>query len=151
MFLFLALCVPHSAYADADRNLAERCTDKIFSSVHGKSAAQLLRISSSLFNYEYAARRAASRNRQNWSTLSPAARAAYIKKLRAIAERDVIPRLIGGQTTRGVVVRTYREGSLLVIVYKGGSRIKVSAACIVHDGTSAGVSLSTLAAEALKE
>jgi hypothetical protein len=119
--------------------------------VRGKNATQLLKASGTLFNYEYAAARAASRNRQDWDTLPQNVRASYLKKLRATAAQVVIPRLVGSQTTRGTVVRTYREDGLLVIVYNGGSRIKVSNSCIVYDGTSQGVSLSTLAAEALKE
>jgi hypothetical protein len=148
--LLMVCACPTRSFAESDRQLAERCTDKLYSFIHGRSESSIVENSGSVFNYEYAASIAASRNKKNWKNFTKSQKEAYLKQLRTIAARQVIPRLKAG-ITRGTVVRTFRENGLLVIVYKSGSRMKVSNSCMVHDGTSAGVSISTLAAEALKD
>lgn len=146
--LWICTCI-QTVYAGSDKLLAEKCTTILYNSVHGKSPEAVLKVSGSLFNYDYAARIAASRHRLNWDTMLPDTKNAYKKKLRVVAVNVVIPKLLAG-LTKGIVRRTFREEGLLVIVYASGSRLKVNGGCLVHDGTSAGVSISTLAADAVR-
>ena len=136
---------------DADTTQAHSCSDELYAKAHGKNATELFALSRNLFDYTDAARRAASRNRLNWNGLPQSGRDAYIKKLREIAQSKVIPGLVTELASKPLVKRGYRKNGSLVILFQSGSSITVTTSCIITDGSAYGVSLSTLAAEALKD
>ena len=147
--LLVSVCCIY-APASASADPAGVCIDRLYNLAHGKSEVQLLSLSHSVFNYSFALQRAVSRNRLKMSELSAVDRQMYLKKLDDIAKTTVIPRLAKNLDQRPEVRRSFVNNGRLTIILRSGITLVVDDSCAVLDGTAAGVSLSTLAADALK-
>lgn len=150
-FAFIVMAMPMSSATHAAVNTAESCTDKLYGMARGKSEAQLFALSKQVFDYTYAGRRAASRNQKNWDSLPQTTRDAYMAKLILIAKKLVIPGLKDNLGQKPKIKRSYVDNGLLKVIYASGDMLVLNPNnCDIVDAKAYGVSLSTLAAEALK-
>ena len=133
----------------------QSCIRGMLAKTVGASQERILTLARQHFDADYAASRAASRNRLNWKAMGGEQKAQYRKKVWGLVKSQIIPRLMSKRGIKITFVNEWVGGGVKHVRFSAGGntvtlKMPVNGSCGFSDATAGGVSLSTLVADAFK-
>lgn len=158
-FALALLVTVGGAHAGPVQDGPKACINQMLAATAGQSAEGLTRLADRYFNFERAARAAASRNRLNWDKLSPADRNGYLKRVAKLVREKLAPRLFKYRGAKATFIKQWSDGGRIWVsirVLDSQAQIAMSPSvsaenCQFQDAKAGGFTLSIIVANALQE